>query len=61
MFAADARRLVAAQVNGTPGVLVRSGDDVVAVMEFTVTDGRIAAIHALADPDRLARLRDLID
>jgi RNA polymerase sigma-70 factor (ECF subfamily) len=56
MFASDDRRLVAADVNGTPGVVVRSGNSVVAVMEFTVADGRIAAIHALADLDRLARL-----
>ncbi|WP_327049627.1 hypothetical protein OG320_10565 [Microbispora sp. NBC_01189] len=26
------------------------------VMAFTVTDGRIAAIDVLTDPDRLARL-----
>jgi RNA polymerase sigma factor (sigma-70 family) len=56
MFASDERLLVAADVNGTPGVVVRSGNRIVAVMEFTVVDGRIAAIHALADLDRLARL-----
>jgi RNA polymerase sigma factor (sigma-70 family) len=56
MFASDSRLLVAVLVNGTPGVVVRSGDRVAAVMEFTIADGRIAAIHALADPDRLARL-----
>ena len=56
MFASGDRTVVAAEVNGTPGVIIRRGDLVVSVMEFTVADGRIAAIHALADPDRLARL-----
>ena len=56
MFASGDRTVVAAEVNGAPGVIIRRGDLVVSVMEFTVADGRIAAIHALADPDRLARL-----
>jgi RNA polymerase sigma-70 factor (ECF subfamily) len=56
MFAASERTIVAADVNGTPGVVVNRGELVLSVMEFTVVDGRIAAIHALADPDRLARL-----
>lgn len=56
MFAGGGGTLIAATVNGTPGVVVRLGDAVVSVMEFTVIDGRIAAIHALADRQRLAML-----
>lgn len=56
MFAGGGGMLIAATVNGTPGVVVRVGEAVVSVMEFTVIDGRIAAIHALADRERLATL-----
>lgn len=56
MFAGGGGTLIAATVNGTPGVVVRLGDAVVSVMEFMVIDGRIAAIHALADRQRLAML-----
>jgi RNA polymerase sigma-70 factor (ECF subfamily) len=47
-------------VNGTAGVVVGAPGRVFSVMAFTVADGRIVAIDALADPDRLARL-DLSD
>ena len=50
---ADVRQVV---VNGAAGILVAPGGRPVAVMGFTVVRGRIVAIDALADPDRL---RDL--
>lgn len=43
-------------VNGAAGVVFMVGDRVLAVMGFTVVDGRIAAIDVLRDPDRLALL-----
>ncbi len=43
-------------VNGAAGVVVVIDGQPQSVMGFTVTDGRIVAIDALADPDRL---RDL--
>ncbi|SDU48651.1 sigma-70 family RNA polymerase sigma factor [Jiangella alkaliphila] len=45
-----------ALVNGAAGAVVVIGERVFAVMAFTVTDGRIAAIDVLYDPDRLAGL-----
>src|SRR5215471_8689712 len=45
-----------AVVNGTAGVVVAPGGRAVSVMAFTVRGGRIVAIEALADPERLARL-----
>jgi RNA polymerase sigma-70 factor (ECF subfamily) len=45
-----------ALVNGTPGAVVARGRRVFSVMAFTVTNGRISRIDALADPDRLRRL-----
>jgi RNA polymerase sigma-70 factor (ECF subfamily) len=56
MFADPSRVLTPAIVNGTAGVVVTADRRVVSVMAFTVVDGRIAAIDALGDPDRLARL-----
>jgi RNA polymerase sigma-70 factor (ECF subfamily) len=43
-------------VNGVAGVLVAPEDKPFSVMAFTVIGGRVAAIDALADPVRLARL-----
>lgn len=43
-------------VNGAAGVVFMVDDRVLAVMGFTVVDGRIAAIDVLRDPDRLALL-----
>ncbi|WP_405087345.1 hypothetical protein [Microbispora sp. NBC_01389] len=45
-----------ALVNGAAGVVVVANGRPLSVMAFTVTDGRIAAIDVLTDPDRLARL-----
>jgi RNA polymerase sigma factor (sigma-70 family) len=43
-----------ALVNGVAGVVVAPAGRLRSVMGFTVVDGRIVAIDALADPDRLA-------
>jgi RNA polymerase sigma factor (sigma-70 family) len=49
-----------ALVNGLPGVVVAPEGQPVSVMAFTVVHGRIVAIDALADPERLQEL-DLPD
>ena len=43
-------------VNGAAGAVVAPRGRLFSVMAFTVSDGRIIAIDALADPERLARL-----
>jgi RNA polymerase sigma-70 factor (ECF subfamily) len=45
-----------ALVNGVAGVVVAPEGRLVSVMAFTVAGGRIVAIDALSDPDRLARI-----
>jgi RNA polymerase sigma factor (sigma-70 family) len=45
-----------ALVNGSAGVVVAPGGRAVSVMAFTVRNGKVAAIDALVDPDRLSRL-----
>ena len=45
-----------AVVNGTPGAVIALNGRPYAVMAFTVGDGRITAIDALLDPERLERL-----
>jgi RNA polymerase sigma factor (sigma-70 family) len=45
-----------ALVNGAAGVVVTLGGNPQAIMGFTVVDGRIVAINALVDPDRIAEL-----
>jgi RNA polymerase sigma-70 factor (ECF subfamily) len=45
-----------ALVNGAAGVVVAPRGRPFAVMGFTVAGGRIVAIHALSDPERLERL-----
>ena len=42
-----------ATVNGAPGVLVASGDRVMAVAAFTTANGRITSLNIVADPEKL--------
>jgi RNA polymerase sigma factor (sigma-70 family) len=52
-FAAFARPAI---VNGTAGVIVVPGKKPIAVVGFTITDGRIAEIDVIADPAKLRGL-----
>ena len=45
-----------ALVNGAAGVVVAPRGRPFSIMGFTVRDGKIVAIDALADPERLSRL-----
>ncbi|GAT70241.1 DNA-directed RNA polymerase sigma-70 factor [Planomonospora sphaerica] len=45
-----------ALVNGAAGLVNTIDDQMLSVMSFTISDGKIAAIDILSDPDRLARL-----
>jgi ketosteroid isomerase-like protein len=45
-----------ALVNGAAGVVITVKGRPFAVLGFTVTDGRIAEIDAIADPDRVRRI-----
>jgi hypothetical protein len=45
-----------ALVNGAAGAVVAPHGQLFSVMAFTVTNGKITQIDALADPDRLGRL-----
>jgi RNA polymerase sigma factor (sigma-70 family) len=45
-----------ALVNGAAGVVTRRNGRMVAVLGFTITDGKIVAIDVLADPKRLSLL-----
>jgi RNA polymerase sigma-70 factor (ECF subfamily) len=45
-----------ALVNGAAGAVVAPAGRVFSVMAFTVTDGKIAQIDVLADPERIERL-----
>jgi RNA polymerase sigma-70 factor (ECF subfamily) len=55
-YADSARLVTPALVNGGPGVVITLKGRVMSVMAFTVVGGRIVAINALSDPERLARL-----
>ena len=55
-FAALAPFARPALVNGAAGAVVAPDGRPFSVMSFTVTGGKIAAIDALVDPERLARL-----
>ena len=48
--------VIPALVNGTAGAVVAQDGRLFSVMAFTVTNGRITQIDALADPERLAQL-----
>jgi RNA polymerase sigma-70 factor (ECF subfamily) len=48
--------VVPALVNGAAGAVIAPRGSLYAVMAFTVTHGRIAAIDARLDPERLERI-----
>jgi len=48
--------VVPALVNGAAGAVIAPHGEPYAVMAFTVTNGRVTAIDALLDPERLRRL-----
>jgi RNA polymerase sigma-70 factor (ECF subfamily) len=54
MFTRPGARLHPVVVNGLAGVVVTVNDVPISVMSFTAVGGRIAAIHSILDPDRLA-------
>lgn len=41
-------------IDGRPGVAATFGDRLVSLMSFEIEDGRIVALHVLADPERLS-------
>jgi RNA polymerase sigma factor (sigma-70 family) len=45
-----------ALINGTPGVVVAANGNLLVIMAFTVSGGKIAAIDVLADVDRLKNI-----
>jgi len=55
-FSSGARWARPALVNGAAGVVIAPHGRAVAVLAFTVADGRIVAIEALGDPARLQQL-----
>lgn len=44
------------EINGGPGTLVTADGQAIAVLTLTVADGRIAAIQALLNPDKLSAI-----
>jgi RNA polymerase sigma-70 factor (ECF subfamily) len=55
-YARPERDVCAAVVNGAAGAVIFVSGRASAVMGFVVSDGRIAAIDVLADPERIAKL-----
>jgi RNA polymerase sigma-70 factor, ECF subfamily len=48
-----------ASVNGSPGLVVRDGGGVLTVVAFTVDRGRITALDAIRNPDKLTALPEV--
>jgi RNA polymerase sigma-70 factor (ECF subfamily) len=50
------------ELNGQPGAIFLDGDDrVISAMALEIADGRIQAIHALVNPDKLGHLGEVAD
>jgi RNA polymerase sigma-70 factor (ECF subfamily) len=56
LFAHPAARVRPVLVNGAAGIVADVDGRILSLMGFTVVGGRVAAIDALVDPDRLGRL-----
>jgi RNA polymerase sigma-70 factor (ECF subfamily) len=50
------RSLEIASFNGAPGLVVRHGERVETAYAFAFADGRVAAVFAIRNPEKLARL-----
>ena len=53
LFVRPGMRMRAALINGAAGVIVTAAERAVAVIGFTIADGKIVEIDAIADPQRL--------
>jgi RNA polymerase sigma-70 factor (TIGR02957 family) len=51
--AAEDMTIVIADVNGVPGVVIQGGGKVLTVFAAEIADGRVRAIHVVANPDKL--------
>lgn len=58
---ADGVSLRLVSVNGRPGALATMDDTLIAVLAFAMHDGRIVRIHGLANPEKLARVRESLN
>ncbi|WP_345456176.1 RNA polymerase sigma-70 factor [Actinoallomurus oryzae] len=47
-----------ADVNGTAGVIIRGGGMVLSTMTAEVVDGRVTALHLIANPDKLETIAE---
>jgi RNA polymerase sigma-70 factor (ECF subfamily) len=56
MFARPVVHLHPALVNGAAGVVITVGEQPMTVMGFTVAEGKIVEIDAIADPERVRRI-----
>ena len=56
MFSRPLATLRPALINGAAGVIIEEDGQVIGLLAFVVADGRIVAIDALNDLDRLAAL-----
>lgn len=55
-------RIQISEINGQPGALALDADDrLVGVMALDIVDGRIQAIHSIANPDKLRHLGQVAD
>jgi hypothetical protein len=54
--ASQARLVTPALVNGTAGAVITVRGRPIAILDFTVVDGRIVAINGIADPERVRRV-----
>ncbi|GAA5482596.1 RNA polymerase sigma-70 factor [Haloferula sargassicola] len=48
------------QINGSPGILTRSGDGSLTAMTFALEAGRVKAVYAIRNPDKLVQANRLL-
>jgi hypothetical protein len=52
----EGRKLIPCRFNGAPGVLIHEGGKLVTALTIAVYEGRIQAIYAVQNPDKLLGL-----
>lgn len=55
-------RLRPSEINGQPGAIVEDANGrIVNILAFDIADGRVRAVHAVVNPDKLGHLGPLVD
>ncbi len=57
----EGAEVMIAEINGSPSVILRHATQVLGVLNFSITEGRIQAIHHLFNTDKLGAVGNALE